>query len=97
MVPPGQVKSVKFRETEFLQPIPDGAWLEGELIKPIRVGRQFSLRCTCYCGKISICRRVYRSSAVVAIRGDQVITLYVRYKVLRVPRFDPDRSLRAWG
>jgi hypothetical protein len=79
-----------------VQPIPNGAWLEGHLTKPIRVGQPFQVECTCFNGKICVCGRVYRSSAVILIRGGYVFTEEMEYKVLRVPRFDPVKSLRAW-
>jgi len=79
-----------------VDPIANGAWIEGTVIKPICLGKEFQVYCTCYNGKICIQGRVYKSSEVVLIRGDKVFTQDVEYKVLRVPRFDPVKSLRAW-
>jgi hypothetical protein len=54
------------------------------------------LACTCFNGTICVCGRIYKSSAVVLIRGDYVFTKDEQYQVLRVPRFDRVKSLRAW-
>lgn len=43
-----------------------------------------------------LCQKTYVSSEIVTIMSDQVRTRYVVYKILRVPRFDSARSLRAW-
>jgi hypothetical protein len=72
----------------------DGSWIEGTLITPIRVGSSFRVKCIFFNGQV--CRRTYQGSSVVAIKGDRVTTARVEYKVLKVPKFDPDRSLRAW-
>jgi hypothetical protein len=72
----------------------DGSWIEGTLTTPIRVGCTFRIKCVFFNGQI--CRRTYQGSSVVAIKGDLVTTTRAEYKVLKVPKFDPDRSLRAW-
>jgi hypothetical protein len=77
-----------------LEPLRVGDWIEGKLIKAIRVGDDFRLRALFHNGQL--CRRSYLSSPVVAIQQDQVLTYEVRYKVLRVPKFDPKRSLKSW-
>jgi hypothetical protein len=71
----------------------DGAWLEG-ILSPVRIGQPFRLRCLLLNGKIF--RRLNESSIVVSVRGDLVTTRRVVYKILKVPPFDPDQSLRAW-
>lgn len=91
MVVPGGARR-RGRRNELA--IRDGDWIEGELTRPIRIGEGFRLRVLIINGQL--CRRVYMSSRVVATQGDQVLTCEVRYKFLRVPAFDPDRSLRAW-
>jgi hypothetical protein len=55
----------------------------------------FQVKCTCLDGKICVCGLVYVSTAVILIRGDYVFTQNQQFKVLRVPRFDPVKSLRA--
>jgi hypothetical protein len=75
-------------------PIRNGDWIEGRLKRPIKVGRPFELRCVFFNG--GMCQKTYLSSEVVTIMSDQVRTRYVVYKVLRVPRFDSAKSLRAW-
>lgn len=82
--------------SKAVEPIPNGSWIEGTLIRPIRIGSEFRVRCVFFNGKACLCGRVYKSSAVVCIRGDQIFTRHVVYKVMRVPRFDPEGSLRAW-
>jgi hypothetical protein len=77
-------------------PIPNGAWIEGTLIKPIRVGHEFAVRCTFFNGAGCLCGRVYTSSRVILIRRDYVFSENVQYKVMKVPEFDSERSLRAW-
>ena len=79
-----------------MQPIPDGAWIEGTLIKPIRLGRQFRVKCSFFNGKGCLCGRIYASSKVLLIRRDHVFTENVEYKVMRVPKFDAEASLRVW-
>ena len=91
MVEPGAKRRSRWKEIEALS---DGDWLEGTLIKPIRIGEGFRVRVLILHGQF--CRRHYMTSAVVAIQADQVLTSQVRYKFLRVPAFDPDRSLQAW-
>jgi hypothetical protein len=72
-----------------------GSWIEGTLTTPIRVGCGFRVQCVLFNGQI--CRRTYQGSSVVAIKGDLVTTTTrVEYKVLKVPKFDPIGSLRAW-
>ena len=89
--PEGARRRGRRKELEAMR---DGDWIEGELTRPIRIGDGFRLRVLIINGQL--CRRLYMTSAVVAIQGDQVLTCEVRYKFLRVPAFDPDRSLRAW-
>jgi hypothetical protein len=91
MVEPGAKRRSRWKELEALR---DGDWLEGTLIKPIRIGHGIELR-TLLCNG-QLCRRLYLTSAVVAIQADQVLTSQVRYKFLRVPVFDPLRSLKSW-
>ena len=86
----------KGRPSKAAQPIPNGSWIEGTLIKPIHIGKEFRVRCVFFDGKACLCGRLYQSSCVISIHGDQVITRQVVYKVMRVPRFDPQGSLRAW-
>jgi len=76
------------------QALANGAWLEGTLTKRVRIGDAFHLRCVLMNGRL--CKRVYQSSTVVSIKGDTVVTEQMRYKVLRVPKFNPEQSLRAW-
>jgi hypothetical protein len=81
---------------KLFRPVPDGFWVEGHLTKPIQIGQAFEVECTCYQGKICICGRIFTTTEVISIYGDSVFTLDSQYKVLRVPRFDPLGSLRAW-
>jgi hypothetical protein len=91
MVEPGAKRRSRWKELEALR---DGDWLEGMLIKPIRIGDGIQVRVLIYNGQL--CRRLYLTSAVVAIQADQVLTSQVRYKFLRVPVFDPLKSLKSW-
>jgi hypothetical protein len=91
MVEPGAKRKSKWKELEALR---DRDWIEGMLIKPIRIGDGIQVRILIYNGQL--CRRLYLTSAVVAIQADQVLTSQVRYKFLRVPVFDPLKSLKSW-
>jgi hypothetical protein len=91
MVESGAKRRSRWKELEALR---DGDWFEGMLIKPIRIGDGFQVRTLIHNGQL--CRRLYLTSAVVAIQGDQVLTSQVRYKFLRVPVFDPLKSLKSW-
>ena len=91
MVEPGAKRRSRWKELEALR---DGDWIEGTLIKPIRIGEGFQVRTFIHNGQL--CRRGYLTSEVVAIQGDQVLTSQVRYKFLRVPVFDPLKSLQSW-
>lgn len=75
------------------QALADGAWLEGTLTNPVKIGDVFRLRCVLLNGRAS--RRVYQSSPVVLINGDEVTTEQLEYKILRVPTFNPERS--SWA
>jgi len=91
MVEPGAKRKSKWKELEALR---DRDWIEGMLIKPIRIGDGIQVRILICNGQL--CRRLYLTSAVVAIQADQVLTTQVRYKFLRVPVFDPLKSLKSW-
>jgi hypothetical protein len=88
------VRSMVFPPPRRQQALGDGAWIEGDLITPVRIGENFRIRCVFANGRL--CKRTYASSTVVSIEGDVVTTYQMQYKVLRVPRFDPVKSLRAW-
>jgi hypothetical protein len=75
-------------------PIQNGDWIEGRLVRPIRIGKPIEMRCLFYNGEL--CNRTYVSSKVETITSDLVRTAFVVYKVLRVPKFDSKKSLRAW-
>jgi hypothetical protein len=91
MVEPGAKGRSRWTEREALR---DGDWIEGTLIKPVRIGDGLQVRILIY--NSQLCRRLYLTSDVVAIQGDQVLTTQVRYKFLRVPVFDPLKSLKSW-
>jgi hypothetical protein len=90
MVVEGEPKHRRSKKT--LEPLRDGDWIEGVLIKPIRIGEGFRVRTLFHNGQL--CHRLYQSSTVVSIQWDQVLTFEVRYKVMRVPAFDPNRPLK---
>jgi hypothetical protein len=75
-------------------PIRNGDWIEGRLVRPIKVRRPFEVRCVFFNGEL--CEKTYLSTDVVTVMSDVVRTQYVVYKFMRVPRFDSVRSLRAW-
>jgi len=91
MVPCGAKRRGKCKELEALK---NGDWIEGVLTKPVRVGDGFRMGTLIHNGQV--CRRIYITSAVVAIQADQVLTCEVRYKFVRVPVFDPEQSLKSW-
>ena len=93
MVEPGAKRRSRWKELEALR---DGDWIEGTLIKPIRIGDGIQVRILIFNGQLCRRRRLYLTSEVVAIQGDQVLTSQVRYKFLRVPVFDPLKSLKSW-
>ena len=68
MVEPGAKRRSRWKELEALR---DGDWIEGTLIKPIRIGEGFQVRTFIHNGQL--CRRGYLTSEVVAIQGDQVL------------------------
>jgi hypothetical protein len=76
------------------QALGDGAWIEGDLIKTVRLGETFRIRCVFANGRL--CKRTYASSTIISIKDDIVTTRQMQYMFLRVPRFDPTKSLRAW-
>jgi hypothetical protein len=76
------------------QALGDGAWIEGDLIKPVRVGETFQIRCILDNGRL--CKRTYAGSTVISIKEDIVTTRQMQYMFLRVPRFNSEGSLRAW-
>jgi hypothetical protein len=76
------------------QVLRDGDWIEGELTKPVKIGEAFRLRCVFTNGPL--CKRTYGSSTLISIKEDIVTTCQMQYMCLRVPRFNPTMSLRAW-
>jgi hypothetical protein len=76
------------------QALGDGAWIEGDLIKAVRLGDTFRIRCVF--ANARLCKRTYASSAVISIKEDIVTTGQMQYMFLRVPRFNSEGSLRAW-
>jgi len=69
-------------------------WVEGFLAEDIALGGQIA-----FDTHLRNCYQVdaaFSTSPIVAIAGNEVMTEMSLFVVLRVPPFDPDKSLRAW-
>ena len=85
-----------FSDQEPIPPLPamPGCWLEGYLGEDIALTGQLYFKKHILNGKEV--RGVFRSSPICLVRGNEIITQMGAYRLLKVPPFDPDRSLRAW-
>ena len=71
-----------------------GHWLEGYLMEDIGLTGQIFFGRHLWNGKEV--RESWRSSPICLVVGDQIFCQRAIYRILKVPAFDPDRSLQAW-
>ena len=70
-----------------------GQWLEGYLADDIALAKPIRFTRHIRNGKV---RSAFRTSPVCVVQGNDVITEMSIFRVLRVPPFDPEKSLEAW-
>ena len=85
-----------FSDQEPIPPLPamPGCWLEGYLGEDIALTGQLYFEKHIRTGKEV--RGVFRSSPICLVRGNEIFTQMAAYRLLKVPHFDPDQSLRVW-
>lgn len=88
------VAGLSDQEPKAPLPAMPGCWLEGYLGEDIALTGQLYFEKHILNGKEV--RGVFRSSPICLVRGNEIITQMGAYRLLKVPPFDPDRSLRAW-
>ena len=71
-----------------------GHWLEGYLAEDIALTGQICFDRHIRNGKEV--RESWRSSPICIVMGDQIFCQRAIYRIVKVPEFDPDRSLQAW-
>jgi hypothetical protein len=71
-----------------------GCWVEGYLTENIALAVPILFEKHILNGKEV--RGAFRSSPVCLVRGNEIFTQMAAYRLLRVPPFDPTRSLQAW-
>jgi hypothetical protein len=69
-------------------------WLEGFLAEDIALARPIRFTKHIRNGK-QVCD-AFSTSPVCIVRGNEVWTQMSVFRVLKVPPFDPDKSLQAW-
>jgi hypothetical protein len=71
-----------------------GHWLEGFLAEDIALTGQI-----CFDRHLRNGKEVggsWRSSPICIVKGDQIFCQRAIYRIMKVPAFDPERSLQAW-
>ena len=82
------------KEPRPLPPYKVGHWLEGYLAEDIGLTSQICFGRHLLNGREI--RESWRSSPICLVLGDQIFCQRAIYRLLKVPAFDPDRSLQAW-
>lgn len=91
---PDAVPDFSDQEPKTPLPVKPGFWIEGYLGEDIALTGQIYFENHIWDGREV--RGVFRSSPICIIRGNEIITQLSAYRLLKVPPFDPERSLQAW-
>ena len=92
---PNVVPGFDDREPKPSTPYMAGHWLEGHLIEDIGLTSQIAFGCHIRNGKFV--KEPWRSSPICLVVGDQIFCQRALYRILKVPPFDPQKSLEVWS